>query len=51
MQHEQPLSDDQERRIAATLTRIRQGLNTQQGNPQEEPAHIFEPEAPYAQDK
>lgn len=39
------LSEDQERRIAATLKRIRDGLDSKQAKQFDEPAHIFEPEA------
>lgn len=54
---EQPkFSEDQERRMAATLKRIRGGLNRENRseNPNgqfEEPAHIFEPEAYNAETK
>lgn len=39
------LSEEQEMRIAATLARIRGGLNAHKGSPFEEPAHIFVTEA------
>lgn len=39
------LSDDQLKRIEATLKRIRSGLTKTKANPFNEPAHIFKPEA------
>jgi len=39
------LNDDQEKRIAATLRRIRAGLARAADDPFSEPAHIFKPEA------
>lgn len=39
------LSEDQQERINATLSRIRGGLRRKQPDQFEEPAHIFEPEA------
>ncbi|MEH6523360.1 hypothetical protein [Sulfitobacter sp.] len=47
----QNLTDDQKTRIAATLARIRAGLNASAGSQFEEPAHIYVPEAHHAQDK
>lgn len=43
------LTDDQQKRIAATLSRIRGGLNASEGSAFEEPAHTYVPEAHYAQ--
>lgn len=51
MAKEQKLTDDQETRIAATLARIRGGLNAPAVSPFEEPAHIYVPEVYYAQKK
>lgn len=45
MSEQQRLSKDQEKRITATLKRIRGGLRCEQPNQLEEPAHIFDPEA------
>lgn len=39
------LTPDQEKRIAATLKRIRAGLSLAKADPNSEPAHIFHPEA------
>ncbi|WP_282605782.1 hypothetical protein [Pelagibius sp. Alg239-R121] len=39
------LTDDQNDRIDATLKRIRAGLKRGVPSPDEEPAHIFKPEA------
>ncbi|MEP3275179.1 MAG: hypothetical protein ABJN26_15570 [Stappiaceae bacterium] len=39
------LSEDQEKRIEATLKRIRAGLARSVGDQFSEPGHVFEPEA------
>lgn len=45
MSEEHTLTADQEKRIVATLKRIRGGFRRTQTNQFEEPAHIFVPEA------
>ncbi|WP_161635689.1 hypothetical protein [Actibacterium mucosum] len=39
------LTEDQEKRIAATLKRIRAGLSGAAGDHFGEPSHLFDPEA------
>lgn len=43
--------DEQERRIAETLARIRAGLGRPLAEPFQEPAHLFKPEAFHDQNK
>lgn len=45
------LTDDQEKRITATLRRIRAGLAQASDDPVSEPAHIFKPEVHYETSK
>lgn len=45
MAEKNPLSPDQTDRIAATLQRIRDGLNRFRFTAPNEPAHVYKPEA------
>ncbi|MFK7855915.1 MAG: hypothetical protein AB8B79_17495 [Granulosicoccus sp.] len=46
MNDELQLSEDQQRRIAATLKRIRAGLDKHPDDASEEPSHVYIPEVP-----
>jgi len=45
------LTEDQKKRIEATLRRIREGLSRTKNSDLDEPAHIFDPEAQSAASK
>ena len=46
-----PLTDEQQKRISATLKRIRAGLGRTEDTPFAEPSHTFDPEAQNAKEK
>jgi len=45
------LTEDQQKRISATLKRIRTGLDRAEDMPFSEPGHTFDPEAQNAKEK